>query len=77
MLEVIKESRLEQLESLLEVLADAIDDGPGARDLSQLAKQYRETLFEIETIKGVGEDDDEIGNILSKRSSDGKTGSIR
>lgn len=77
MLEVIKESRLEQLESLLEVLADAIDDGPGARDLSQLAKQYRETLLEIETIKGVGEDDDEIGNILSKRSSDGKTGSIR
>ena len=77
MLEVIKESRLEQLESLLEVLADAIDDGPGARDLSQLAKQYRETLLEIETIKGVGEDDDEIGNILSKRSSDVKTGSIR
>ena len=77
MLEVIKESRLEQLESLLEVLADAIDDGPGARDLSQLAKQYRETLLEIETSKGVGEDDDEIGNILSKRSSDGKTGSIR
>ena len=77
MVRMTKKSRLQQLESLLKVLATAIDEKPGARDLAQLAKQYRETLAEIEAIKGTGDEDDEIGEILSKRSSDGKTGAIR
>lgn len=77
MVKLTKKSRLEQLESLLKVLAKAIDEKPGARDLAQLVKQYRETLAEIEEIKGTGDDDDEIGEILSKRSSDGKTGAVR
>ena len=77
MVKLTKKSRLEQLESLLKVLAKAIDEKPGARDLAQLVKQYRETLAEIEEIKGIGDDDDEIGEILSKRSSDGKTGAVR
>lgn len=56
-------SRLEQLKELLSILAETIDSKPGARDLAQLAKQYRETLREIEDIEGV-ETDDEIGDIL-------------
>lgn len=77
MLSVICEDRLRQLECLLEVLARAIDNKPGARDLSQLAKQYRETLTEIEEIKGMVAQDDEIGEILSQRKADGKSGAIR
>lgn len=57
-------SRLEQLKELLSILAETIDSKPGARDLAQLAKQYRETLREIEDIEGV-ETDDEIGDILA------------
>lgn len=57
-------SRLAQLKELLGILAEAIDQRPGARDLAQLAKQYRETLREIEDIEGV-ETDDEIGDILA------------
>lgn len=57
-------SRLAQLKDLLGILAEAIDQRPGARDLAQLAKQYRETLREIEDIEGV-ETDDEIGDILA------------
>lgn len=77
MQEITKESRLEQLKALLEVLAKAIDDDPGARDLAQLSRQYRETLLEIEDIEGAGESDDEIGEILSERKAKGKSGAVR
>ena len=73
----VEPNRLEQLKELASILAQAIDDGPGMRDLSQLAKQYRETLKEIEQIEGAVEEDDEIGNILSGRATDGKPGAIR
>ena len=72
-----KGSRLEQLKALLEVLAKAIDEEPGARDLAQLSRQYRETLQEIENIEGAGESDDEIGEILSERKASGKSGAVR
>ena len=72
-----KGSRLEQLKALLSVLAKAIDDYPGARDLAQLSRQYRETLQEIENIEGSGEADDEIGEILSERKASGKSGAVR
>jgi len=77
MLEVTKESRVEQLEALLEILAAAIDEAPGARDLAQLSKQYRETLLDIENIKGVKDQDDEISEILSNRIADGKSSAVR
>ncbi len=35
--------------------------------MSQLSRQYRETIKEIEEIKGMEKDDDEIGEILSAR----------
>ena len=59
--------RLTQLKTLLQELADAIDKGPGARDLAQLAKQYRDTLREIETLEAHEESADPIANILAAR----------
>lgn len=70
-------TRLEKLKELLEILAEAIDQRPGARDLAQLSKQYRETVKEIEEIEGAGGNDDEIGEILGSRAADGKPGAVR
>lgn len=58
------DSREKQLRDLAEILADKINDDPGARDLAGLAKQYRETLKEIEEIEGTGDDESEIDKIL-------------
>ena len=77
MIEVIRQARLVQLKALLEILAGAIDDGPGARDLAQLSKQYRETLAEIEQIEGAEPSGDEISEILAGRAADGKSGAVR
>jgi hypothetical protein len=70
-------TRLEQLKELLEILADEIDQRPGARDLAQLSRQYRETLKEIEQIEGAEQNDDDISEILSERAAAGKTGAVR
>ena len=75
-------NRLEQLENLALILAKQIDlclegDSDGARNMPQLSKQYRETIKEIEEIKGMEKDDDEIGKILSKRKVDGKPDAVR
>lgn len=70
-------TRLEQLRELLEILADEIDQRPGARDLAQLSRQYRETLKEIEEIEGAQANDDDISEILSERAAAGKSGSVR
>ena len=77
MKEVLERDRLAQLKALLCVLADAIDASPGARDLAQLSKQYRETLKEIEDIEGTDNNNDEIGEILAERAADGKPGAVR
>ncbi len=58
-------SRLTQLKALRDVLAAKINDDPGARDLAQLAKQYRETLKEIEEIEGENHGEDEIEKLLN------------
>ena len=62
---VTESSRVEQLRELLLILAKEIDDGPGARDMTSLARQYRETLKEIEEIEGATDDTDEIAKLLS------------
>ena len=59
------DTRLNQLKDLAEILADKINSDPGARDLAGLAKQYRETLKEIEEIEGVDNGEDEIDSILN------------
>lgn len=70
-------TRLEQLRELLEILADEIDQRPGARDLAQLSRQYRETLKEIAEIEGAEQNDDDISEILSERAAAGKSGAVR
>ena len=74
-------SRLEKLKTLADKLAALIDradtDADDARQLATLAKQYRETIKEIEEIEGSNEETDEIGAILSERASDGKPGAVR
>ena len=70
-------TRLEQLKELLRILADEIDERPGARDLAQLSRQYRETLKEIEEIEGAEQNDDDISEILSERAAAGKSGAVR
>lgn len=70
-------TRLEQLTALASVLAAGIDDCNDCRALPQLTKQYRETIREIEEIKGADNDTDEIGAILAERETDGKPGAVR
>lgn len=69
-------TRLEQLKELLGILAEEIDARPGARDMASLARQYRETLKEIEEIEGAGTDGDEITELLAGRESARKSGSV-
>ena len=66
-------TRLEQLRELLEILADEIDQRPGARDLAQLSRQYRDTLKEIEELEGADVIGDGISDILSARKADRKS----
>lgn len=74
-------NRLEQLENLSKILAVQIDqcaaDPDNVKLIPQLARQYRETVREIEEIRGMEKDDDEIGEILSNRNADGKPDAIR
>lgn len=69
--------RLDQLENLARILAAQIDrcaaEPDSAKTMPQLARQYRE----IEEIRGMEKDDDEIGEILSNRNADGKPNTIR
>lgn len=74
-------SRLDQLKTLAHELAVGIDlaykDAESIKTVASLAKQYRETIAEIEELEGTGESDDEIGEILQERAADGKSGAVR
>ena len=76
-------SRLDQLKTLAHELAVSIDiaykgeEKENFRQMASLAKQYRETIAEIEELEGTGESDDEIGEILQERAADGKSGAVR
>ena len=72
-----KGTRLSQLKQLAKVLAVTIDGCEDPKNLPQLAKQYRETIREIEEIEGANDDGDEIGEILAERENDGKPGAVR
>ena len=65
--------KLKALEAKIYVAMQTADD----RSLPALAKQYRETIREIEEIEGAEAQDDEIGEILSERAADGKPGAVR
>lgn len=70
-------NRLEQLKTLAKILAETIDGCKDMRALPQLAKQYRETIREIEEIEGAENHGDEISQILQGRKADGKPGAVR
>lgn len=71
------EDRRGKLIALAEVIAEQIDKVKYAKDLAPLAKQYRETIREIEEIEGVGGNNDEIADILHAREVDGKSRTVR
>lgn len=70
-------TRLDQLRLLAGILAKNIDECTDVRALPQLAKQYRDTVREIEEIEGADNHGDEIGEILAQRKADGKPGAVR
>lgn len=74
-------SRLDQLKTLAHELAVSIDlaclTEKNIQCAASLAKQYRETIAEIEAIEGTETTDDEISEILQERAADGKSGAVR
>lgn len=71
------EDRLGKLKALAELLAAEMDKVKYSKDLPPLAKQYRETIREIEELDGGDKEADEISEILGKRSADGKSRAVR
>lgn len=61
-------SRLEKLKALEQELRAAIDTAD-ARTLAPLAKQYRETIREIEELEKDNGELDEIARILANRQA--------
>lgn len=68
--------RLEKLKILEEKLYVAMESAD-SKTMAPIAKQYRETIREIEEIEGAGGNDDEIGEILGSREANGKPGAVR
>ena len=66
-------TKLKELEAKLLIAMEEAD----VRTLAPIAKQYRETIREIEEIEGNANDGDEIGEILAERAADGKPGAVR
>ena len=69
-------TQLGELEALAEILSEQLQVAD-EKTVASIAKQYRETLWEIERVKGMEQVNDEIDDILSKREADGKPGAVR
>ena len=67
------QTRLEKLKNLEKDLSDLMNKA-NSRSYASLAKQYRETIKEIEEIEGTGNGEDEIAKILG---GDGVPGAVR
>lgn len=70
-------THLDQLKTLASILAKAIDDPAENDNVASLARQYRDTIKEIEMIEGTDNNDDDIAELLSGREADGKAGAVR
>lgn len=68
-------TRLDKLKRLENEIYELMQKA-NSRTYSSLAKQYRETIKEIEEIEG-GENEDEIADILNSREADGKSRAVR
>ena len=69
-------TELEELKALAELLSRELQIAD-QKTIPQLARQYRETIIEIEKLKGQEQNDDEIDELLSERRAYGKPGAIR
>lgn len=69
-------SRLEKLKALEADLHDLMLKA-NSRSMAALARQYRETLKEIDDIERASDDGDEIADILTQRADAGKAGAVR
>lgn len=69
--------RLDELETLALILAKQLEECTEVKATASLAKQYRETIREIEEIKGISNEEDELSEILSNRAANGLPGAIR
>ena len=67
------QTRLEKLKNLEKDLSNLMNKA-NSRSYASLAKQYRETIKEIEEIEGTGNGEDEIAKILG---GDGVPGAVR
>ena len=72
----MSKTRLEKLKDLETDLYELMKRA-NSRSIAPLAKQYRETLKEIEEIEGASANDDDIAGILSEREAAGKAGAVR
>ena len=70
------EDRLSKLKILENTLFASLQDAAYS-ELPSLAKQYRETLREIEALEGNGKEDDEISKLLGRREAAGKSKPVR
>ena len=68
-------TRLEKLKRLENEIYELMQKA-NSRTYSSLAKQYRETIKEIEEIEG-NDSEDEIADILNSREADGKSRDVR
>ena len=69
-------TRLEKLKRLEDEIYSLMQKA-NTRTYSSLARQYRETIKEIEEIEGTDNGEDEIADILQSRSADGKPRAVR
>ena len=69
-------TRADKLKALEEQLSGALEEAT-PQNIAAIAKQYRETLKEIEEIEGAEQKDDDIEEILSRRATAGKPGAVR
>lgn len=69
-------TRLEKLKELEARLALSMGECEN-KELAAIARQYRETIREIEEIEGAAANDDDIAGILSEREAAGKAGAVR
>ena len=70
--------RLEILQRLARMLAKRLDQGVDDKSLASVAKQYRDTVREIDELKSAkGGGDEEIDELMQARAAKGRPGAVR
>ena len=70
--------RLEMLQKLARMLAKRLDQGVDDKSLASVAKQYRDTVREIDELKSAkGGGDEEIDELMQARAAKGRPGAVR